>query len=309
MNPSCREIIIPETCAPCRLDQALKLVLPEFSRSQLKEWIEAGHVKLNEKICTKARSLVQPGNKVFIKIVLKARVNWGPQSIPLTIIYEDDHLLVLNKPAGLVVHPGAGVLDNTLVNGLLHYCPSLENVPRSGIIHRLDKDTTGLLIVAKTLEAHAQLVQQMQAREVQRTYEAIVVGKIIAGSTINQPIGRDPHHRTRFMPHFKGKHAVTHYRVLHRYPAHTHLQIRLETGRTHQIRVHMASIHHPLVGDPVYGKRSRLPGSHFCRQALHARALRFAHPITHELLEFKAPLPDDMITLIDVLKSFKARDK
>jgi len=235
----------------------------------------------------------------------------APQDIPLNIIHEDEALLVINKPAGLVVHPAPGNPDRTLVNALLHYCPALAELPRAGIIHRIDKDTTGLMVVAKTLTAHTQLVQQLQAREIKREYLALVKGEMISGSSIDQPIGRHPSQRTKMAVVGKGKPAITHYRIKQRFGHYTLLHVQLETGRTHQIRVHLAYIHHPIVGDPTYGGRLQFPKdisedlqqtlTHFKRQALHAWRLTLDHPVSKQQLSFQAEPPADFVKLIDQL--------
>jgi 23S rRNA pseudouridine1911/1915/1917 synthase len=236
----------------------------------------------------------------------------GPQDIPLDIRYQDDQLLVINKPAGLVVHPAAGNPDGTLQNALLHYDPALASLPRAGIVHRLDKDTSGLMVVARSLAAHKSLVEQLQARSVHREYLALVQGQVTAGGSVDAPVGRHPRDRLRMAVVPSGKPALTHYRVLERFPAHTLLLVRLETGRTHQIRVHMASIHHPLVGDPLYGGRARVPRgasdglrdalSDFRRQALHARRLELRHPATGEAVAWEAEMPADFAGLLDALR-------
>ena len=233
--------------------------------------------------------------------------------MPLEILYEDSALIVLNKPPGLVVHPGAGNREGTLVNALLHHAPELANVPRAGVVHRLDKDTSGLLVVARTLAAHTHLVAQLQARTVKREYFAIVAGVMTAGGTIEAPVGRHPSERTRMAVVVGGREAVTHYRVLERFRGHTYVRVNLETGRTHQIRVHMAHLHYPLVGDPTYGGRLRLPADssstlrealrHFKRQALHAGVLGLIHPESGAALQWDAPLPADMQQLLEALRS------
>ncbi len=235
-----------------------------------------------------------------------------PEEIPLEVVFEDDEVLVIDKPAGLVVHPAAGNPDGTLLNALLYHCPALAAVPRAGIVHRLDKDTTGLMVVAKTLAAQTALVEQLQARTVSREYDAVSVGVMTAGGSLDAPIGRHPRDRKRQAVTASGKPAVTHYRVVERFRAHTHVRCRLETGRTHQIRVHVAHLRFPLVGDPVYGGRLKLPGGagealktllrEFPRQALHARKLAFVHPGSGETLTFRAPLPDDILLLLDYLR-------
>jgi 23S rRNA pseudouridine1911/1915/1917 synthase len=241
-------------------------------------------------------------------VTLEAETRWRPQSLPLDIVYEDDSVLVINKPAGLVVHPGAGNVDGTLSNALLHHAPELETVPRAGIVHRIDKDTSGLLVVARNLAAQKSLVEQLQARAFDREYEALTQGVMTAGGTVDAPIGRHPVNRLRQAVVPNGKEAITHYRVLEKFRAHTHIRVKLETGRTHQIRVHMAHIHYPLVGDPVYGGRLRIPAGAtaeleaalrgFRRQALHAALLGFVHPRSGEFMSWQAPLPEDMVQLL-----------
>lgn len=237
---------------------------------------------------------------------------WKAQSIPLNLLYEDNDILVINKPRNLVVHPGAGNTDGTILNALLHYFPPIVDVPRAGIVHRLDKDTTGLMVVAKTVSAQTRLVKSLQERDITREYEAVIIGTMTAGGTVKEPIARHATKRTYMAVHPIGKPAVTHYRIMEHFRAHTHLHLRLETGRTHQIRVHMAHINHPLVGDPLYGSPSRsVKGTsqifnevlrRFDRQALHATLLRFYHPITSVKMEWYAPLPQDMVLLITALK-------
>jgi len=261
----------------------------------------------------------KPREKVFelqrieINATLEEEVHAAAQAIELDIVYEDDDILVINKQAGLVVHPGAGNADGTLMNALLHHCPNIEHVPRAGIVHRLDKDTTGLMVVAKTIPAQVHLVDAMQNREITREYEAICHGIMTAGGTVDEPIGRHPTKRTHMAVTTSGRPAVTHYRVMEKFRAHTRLRLRLETGRTHQIRVHMTYINHPLVGDPVYAGRPRPPRKaseellgifrSFKRQALHAAMLRLAHPITSEIMEWHAPIPDDMVQLTLALRA------
>ncbi len=302
---------IPAELAEKRLDQALAALFPEYSRSKLKEWIEKGQVLVNGQ-------LLRPKDKVFgnESIEIKAELeqqseDWEAEHIPLNIIFEDPHLLVINKPAGLVVHPAAGNRAGTLVNALLHHAEELKNLPRAGIVHRLDKDTTGLLVVAKTLQAHNSLVSQLQARSLKREYEAVVWGMILSGGTIDGRIARHPQDRKRMAVVETGKEAITHYRVLKKFKSHTHLQIKLETGRTHQIRVHLSYIHHPIVGDKTYGGRLRVPPKaspsllellrNFSRQALHARRLGLIHPETGEEMLFEAAIPEDFKELLDEL--------
>jgi 23S rRNA pseudouridine1911/1915/1917 synthase len=302
---------VPADHAGKRLDQALAALFPQHSRSRLQEWIRGGRVLLNGQPVSQ-RHTVKTGDAVVVHPVALTHAAWAPEAIKLDIRHEDKALLIINKPAGLVVHPGAGNPDHTLLNALLHHDAGLLSVPRAGIIQRLDKDTSGLMVIARTPEAHTFLVEQMRRRLIRREYEAIVCGTITSGGSIDAPIGRHQTQRTRMAVTHKGKLAVTHYRIIRRYRTHTHLRLRLETGRTHQIRVHMASIHHPIVGDPVYGGRARLPAAitedlrnrlkSFPRQALHACYLELTHPITGDTLQETAPLPEDMRGLLDDLE-------
>lgn len=295
-----------------RLDQALAELFPDYSRSRIKEWILDNRVQVNDKIINKPKEKMLGGEKIEVDALIEEDVRWEPQNIPLNIVYEDDDILVINKPRDLVVHPGAGNPDGTVLNALLYRYPEIVNVPRAGIVHRLDKDTTGLMVVAKTVPAQTHLVEALQRREITREYEAVATGRMTAGGLVNEPISRHPTKRTHMVVHPMGKPAVTHYRVMEHFRAHTRLRLRLETGRTHQIRVHMAHIHHPLIGDQLYGGRPRpLKGAseefretlrRFDRQALHATMLRLYHPITGIEMEWHAPLPDDMVELIRVLK-------
>ncbi|MBG2943390.1 23S rRNA pseudouridine(1911/1915/1917) synthase RluD [Proteus mirabilis] len=295
-----------------RLDQALAELFPDYSRSRIKEWILDNRVQVNDKIINKPKEKMLGGEKIEVDALIEEDVRWEPQNIPLNIVYEDDDILVINKPRDLVVHPGAGNPDGTVLNALLYRYPEIVNVPRAGIVHRLDKDTTGLMVVAKTVPAQTHLVEGLQRREITREYEAVATGRMTAGGLVNEPISRHPTKRTHMAVHPMGKPAVTHYRVMEHFRAHTRLRLRLETGRTHQIRVHMAHIHHPLIGDQLYGGRPRpLKGAseefretlrRFDRQALHATMLRLYHPITGIEMEWHAPLPDDMVELIRVLK-------
>lgn len=303
--------IIPEKLAGKRLDQALALMFSEHSRARLQEWIRHGEVYIDN-LTGNQKQRVRGGERVRIEACHEPNQDWAAEDIPLAIIHEDPCLLVINKPAGLVVHPGAGNPEHTLLNALLHHDPGLEYVSRAGIVHRLDKDTSGLMVVARTPEAHTRLVAALQSRHIRREYQAIVMGVMTAGGTIDQPVGRHPLKRTRMAVVANGKNAVTHYRVMKKYRAHTHVRVNLETGRTHQIRVHMAWLKHPLVGDPVYAGRARLPKGanpalaeilqNFPRQALHASAISLQHPVTDELLRFEAPLPADMQALIAALE-------
>ena len=259
------------------------------------------------------RHRVKGGELIVINTTHAEEDSWSAENIPLQIIHEDDALLILNKPAGMVVHPGAGNPHHTLLNALLHYDVRLKSVPRAGLIQRLDKDTSGLMVIARTPECHTFLITEMQERRIKREYQAIVSGVMTAGGTIDQPIGRHPQKRTRMAVTQRGKPAVTHYRIIRKYRAHTHLLVQLETGRTHQIRVHLAYLRHPLIGDPAYGVRRSLPRGispalataikSFGRQALHAHALTLQHPDTHKTLSFTAPLPEDMLHLLEVLRT------
>jgi len=304
--------IVPESCLGKRLDQSIALMFPDYSRSRLKEWILDGKVQVNGEVQTRAREKMYGGEIIDINASVEAEIRFIAQDIPLTIVYEDDDILVINKPAGLVVHPGAGNPDGTVLNALLHYCPQLDVVPRAGIVHRLDKDTTGLMVVAKTIAAQTNLVDALQRREITREYEAIASGTMTAGGIVDQPIGRHSTKRTHMAVSFVGRPSVTHYRVLEKYRLHTRLRLRLETGRTHQIRVHMAHITHPLVGDPVYGGRPRPPRNStpqlleclrgFKRQALHAAMLSLFHPITGIEMTWHAEIPDDLLNLEALLR-------
>jgi len=306
--------IITEELAGLRLDQALAKLFPEYSRAKLQGWVQSQNITVDGQV-KKNRDKVLIGQTIEVVAQLEKRTEWSAEAIELTIVHEDDDILVVNKPVGLVTHPGAGNMEGTLLNALLHYCPSLNQLPRAGLVHRLDKDTSGLLVVAKTVIAHTRLVRMIQKRQVSREYTAIVEGPLIAGGTIDQPVGRHPKYRTKMAVVESGKEAVTHYRVLERFRAHTLLKIILETGRTHQIRVHMAWFHHPLVGDSVYGGRLRLPPQAsfelveglraFKRQALHATRLALQHPISGLPLEWKAILPDDMQNLLILLRQDK----
>jgi len=303
---------VPESCLGKRFDQTLAEMFPDYSRSRLKEWILAGHVTVNGQVIDKAREKMFGGEQIAINTEIEAEIRFEAQDIPLNIVYEDDDILVINKPAGLVVHPGAGNPDGTVLNALLHHCPKLDVVPRAGIVHRLDKDTTGLMVVAKTIAAQTNLVESLQAREITREYEAVANGIMTAGGIVDEPIGRHPTKRTHMAVTFSGRPSVTHYRVMEKFRLHTRLRLRLETGRTHQIRVHMAHITHPLVGDPVYGGRPRPPKDaseelremlrQFKRQALHAAMLSLYHPITGELMTWHADVPKDMVALTDMLR-------
>ncbi|ELG0039862.1 23S rRNA pseudouridine(1911/1915/1917) synthase RluD [Escherichia coli] len=296
-----------------RLDQALAEMFPDYSRSRIKEWILDQRVLVNGKLCDKPKEKVLGGEQVAINAEIEEEARFEPQGIPLDIVYEDEDIIVINKPRDLVVHPGAGNPDGTVLNALLHYYPPIADVPRAGIVHRLDKDTTGLMVVAKTVPAQTRLVESLQRREITREYEAVAIGHMTAGGTVDEPISRHPTKRTHMAVHPMGKPAVTHYRIMEHFRVHTRLRLRLETGRTHQIRVHMAHITHPLVGDPVYGGRPRPPKGaseafistlrKFDRQALHATMLRLYHPISGIEMEWHAPIPQDMVELIEVMRA------
>lgn len=303
---------IPIELAGQRSDQVLALLFPDYSRSRFQTWIREKAVRLDGVVLQRPRDRVRGGESVEVVAECQADVTWMPEPLPLNVIHADQALLVVNKPAGLVVHPAAGNYQGTLVNALLHYAPELATLPRAGLIHRIDKDTTGLLVVARTLTAHHALVEQLKARELTREYEAVVNGVLVAGGKVEAPLGRHPVDRKRMAVVASGRHAVTHYRVTRRFAAHTHLRLRLETGRTHQIRVHMAHLHYPVVGDPIYGGRLRLPPrcspalmamlQNFGRQALHAIRLGLRHPLTGETLTWEVPLPHDMVQLLALLE-------
>ena len=301
-----RSAEIPENLAGRRLDRAVAELWPEYSRSRLQSWIKAGHLLLGGEAVI-PRTPVLAGQQVSLSVTLSQSVEDQPQAIALDVVHRDEHLLVINKPAGLVVHPGAGNPGGTLMNALLHDTPALSELPRAGIVHRLDKATSGLLVVARSLVAHTGLVEALQTHDVEREYHAICQGVVTGGGRVDAPIGRHPRNRLRMAVVERGKPAVTHYRIARRFRAHTGLKIRLETGRTHQIRVHMAHAGYPLVGDPVYGGRPKFPIGcddelrrllqDFNRQALHARRLAFQHPVSGAPLSFESPLPEDMVTL------------
>jgi len=314
MNHNERLLIVTDSHAGLRVDVALQQLLPEFSRSKLQEWIKDEFVLVNQ-------SYVSVKHKVYagdeIKVIIQSNPEnnaFLPEAIPLNIIFEDETLLVVNKPAGMVVHPAIGNWSGTLLNALLHHMPDIAHIPRCGIVHRLDKETSGLLVVAKTLNAQTHLVQQLQARTVKREYRAIVWGQLWKNGSVNQPIGRHPSIRTRMAIHLSGRPAVTHYEILERFGVHTYLRCNLETGRTHQIRVHMQYLKAPIVGDPVYGLKSIMPiksmsdelRQHvlsFNRQALHAIRLGLIHPLSGEVMEWSIDLPDDMKALLEIIRA------
>ncbi|KAA0876343.1 23S rRNA pseudouridine(1911/1915/1917) synthase RluD [Nitrincola tapanii] len=303
---------VPVEMYGMRLDQAVAQLFPEYSRSRLQGWIKDGVLTVDGE-AKRPRDKLMGGEQIQVQTQIESQERHAAQSIPLDIVYEDEHILILNKPSGLVVHPAAGHADGTLLNALLHHCPDIGHVPRAGIVHRLDRETTGLMVVAKTILAQTDLVAQLQDRSMGREYEAVVNGVMTGGGCVEEPMGRHPVHRQKMAVVGAGKEAVTHYRVLEKFRAHTHIRLKLETGRTHQIRVHMAHIHYPLVGDPLYGGRFRLPKGcsermervlrNFRRQALHAKKLELWHPETGQQMSWEIDLPQDMQQLLTVLKS------
>lgn len=312
-----RQEIVPAGFNGDRFDQVAAQLFPEYSRSRLQTWIKSGELTVNGEV-QRTRDKVYEDDKLALHAELQSEVRWEAEKIELDIVYEDDHVMVINKPSGLVVHPGAGNPDGTLLNALLNHFPDIATVPRGGIVHRLDRDTTGLMIAAKTLEAHTSLVAQLQAREVHREYDAVVFGTMTGGGTVDEPMGRHPRQRTKMaVSQIGGKEAITHYRVTRRFLNHTHIRCFLETGRTHQIRVHMAHIKYPLIGDPLYAGRPRLPKGAsevlitqlrgFGRQALHARRLELEHPISGDTMSWEVPLPEDMKALLAVLSTEDVR--
>ena len=298
-----RKLVIPDEQGGLRLDQALSALLPEFSRNRIQNWIRARKISVDDAFGT-TRMKVSGGESVRVEIEPDPNATPdAPEAIPLDVVFEDSMLLVINKPVGLVVHPGSGNRHGTLLNALLHWVPQVAELPRAGIVHRLDKDTSGLLVVAKTLKSHTDLVRQLQARTVKREYLALVYGEVDHGGTVNAPLARDPHNRVKRTVHTQGKEAVTHYEVVERFPGVTLLRCKLETGRTHQIRVHMQHIGHPLVGESIYSASRR---SHhkipFPHQALHAERLGLIHPVTQEFMQWECPLPPDFDSLVNALR-------
>lgn len=306
------EFEVPPELSDRRLDQAVAELMPEHSRSRIQGWIKDGDLTVNGKV-KKPRDKVMLGDRILVSAEPEVQVTWEAESIDLDIVYEDEHLLVINKPAGLVVHPAAGHAAGTLVNAVLNYAPETDKLPRAGIVHRLDKDTSGIMVVARSLIAHTALVDQLQTRTMGREYDAIITGTITGGGIVDEPIGRHPNQRKKMAVVSDGKPAVTHYRLVERFPGHTHVRCKLESGRTHQIRVHMSHIRHSLVGDPVYGGRMRLPQGctpelkealrKFQRQSLHARRLTLIHPETDEEMSWEVPLPQDMQELLEALRA------
>jgi 23S rRNA pseudouridine1911/1915/1917 synthase len=311
MNADPKVMTIPPECAGQRLDQALARMFPEYSRSRLKAWLLSGAITVDGR-SPRPRDPVSGGEAVEVRVVVAASAAAAPEPIALDIVFEDDALMVINKPVGLVVHPGAGNPGGTLLNGLLHHASALAALPRAGIVHRLDKDTSGLLLIGKTLESHTALVRLLGAREIARYYLAVCNGVLTGGGMVDEPIGRHPVDRTRMCIRADGKPAVTRYTVLERFRGHTYISVSLETGRTHQIRVHLAHRRHALLGDQAYGGRLALPAGasdaliailrSFKRQALHATRLEFIHPVSGEMLRLEAPPPADFAALLAVLR-------
>ena len=302
---------VPDALSGRRFDAVLAELFPEFSRSRLSTWIKSGDALLDGAI-VRPRDPVRGGEEVVLAATFDTQVRAEPEDIPLSVLYEDADVLVVDKPAGLVVHPGAGNPGGTMVNALLFRDPALALVPRAGIVHRLDKDTSGVMVIARTVQAQTALVAQLSAREVHRQYLAVVVGALVSGGTVNAAIDRHPRDRIRMAVREDGRDATTHYRLQERFRAHTALECRLETGRTHQIRVHMTHMKHPILGDPMYGGPLKLPRGAseelvtvlrgFRRQALHAQVLEFVHPASGESIRCEAPLPEDMRTLLRALR-------
>ena len=307
------QIIIPKRMEGERIDIALAKMLPEFSRSKITAWIKSGEAVIYGKKF-KPKDKVSGDEVIILSANRNQNTIWLAEDIPINIIFEDEDIIVINKQFGLVTHPGSGNWSGTLANALLHYDSSLEALDRAGIVHRLDKNTSGLMVVAKNQKSQKSLVEQLQNHSVSREYSAIVYGHMISGGTINEPLGRDPNDRVKQTVLRNGRDATTHYRVIDRFKSHTHVKAILETGRTHQIRVHLSHIGYSLVGDSIYGGRVRYPKRaseslknellNFKRQALHSKKLTLKHPKSGELLSWKIPLPEDMIKLLNVLKEF-----
>jgi len=305
------EATVPDTLFGQRLDQAVAQLFPDYSRSRIQGWIKEGELTVNGKVL-RPRDKLSGGEKIVVAATIALIEEHKPEAIELDVIYEDEHILIINKPSGLVVHPAAGHADGTLLNALLHHAPEVAQVPRAGIVHRLDRETTGLMVVAKTIQAQTDLVEQLQSRSMGREYEAVVQGVMIGGGKVDAPMGRHSKNRQKMAVVGVGKEAVTHYRVLQKFRSHTHIRLKLETGRTHQIRAHMAHINYPLVGDPLYGGRFRLPKNtsekmqsvlkNFRRQALHAKKLELWHPATGEHCSWEIDLPADLQQLVNVLQ-------
>ena len=309
-SDSIKEVqIVPFELGHKRFDQIAATLFDDYSRSRIQQWIKDGQLTVNG-ATRKAKEKLVGGETLVLEAVLESNENWQAEDIALDVVYEDDHILVLNKPAGLVVHPGAGTPNGTVLNGLLFHYPEQASIPRAGIVHRLDKDTTGLMVIARTLQAQKALVEQLQDRSMGREYWAVCMGVLTGGGVVDEPIDRHPKHRTKMAvaPESMGKEAITHYRVEERYRNHTLVRCKLETGRTHQIRVHLSHIGYPLVGDPLYAGRSRLPKGvsvevmnvlkNFRRQALHAGYLELIHPDTQEMMHWEADIPEDFQQLV-----------
>jgi 23S rRNA pseudouridine1911/1915/1917 synthase len=304
---------VPEDLAGQRLDAVAARLFPDWSRSRLQAWIAEGRLRLNGAAVSRPRTPVSPNDLLELEPVAEPDLRVQPQQIDFGVVHEDAHIAVVHKPAGLTTHPGAGQADGTLQNGLLWRFPQTATVPRAGIVHRLDKDTSGLLVVALSLSAHARLVAMLARREIRREYDAVINGTPVSGATIDAPIGRSPRDRLKMAVVEGGRDAVTHYRIQARFAQHTHLRVRLETGRTHQIRVHLAHQRMPLVGDALYGgggargaglsDAARQVLRDFRRQALHARELEFAHPVTGQTGTFTAEMPADMQELLAALRA------
>jgi len=308
-----KKIIIPDDYQGMRLDQALAQLLPDYSRSRLQRWLKNSQILVDGNRAH-AKTKVMGGETVLLEATLAPDERWEPQNLPLNIIYEDEGLVVIDKPAGLVTHPAVGNPDKTLVNALLYHIPETQTLPRAGIIHRLDKDTSGLLVAAKNLKTHHVLTKALQARDIHREYACVVQGTLISGDTIDAPIARHPKHRIKQAVVASGKPAVTHYRIAEKFKHYTHLNVILETGRTHQIRVHMAHIGHPLVGDPLYTGRPKIPKAidatlksildKFDRQALHATKLMLNNPTTNKAQIFTSKFPKDFSDLLQALREY-----
>lgn len=312
MNTEKQTIEFNEDEAGKRIDAAIAQRLPEHSRAQVQQWIKDGNIYYPDHGPIRTRDKVHAGLTVIVEAKQETQNSWQPETMAIEIVFEDDDIIIVDKPAGLIVHPGAGAHGGTLINGLLAHEPKLNQLPRCGIVHRIDKDTSGLLAVAKSSLAHQSLTEQLQTRSMSRQYQAIVKGTLIAGSTIDAPIDRHPKHRTKMAIHPTGREAITHYRVLERFHHYTHVSIKLESGRTHQIRVHFDHVHHPLVGDPQYGSNIKPPAAktdslkqvikHFKRQALHACELSLHHPRLQQNMTWTSPLPNDMEKLLLALQ-------